>query len=160
MSVSLFARLARKYDPDRVKTHLRRRDLLKGGLAAFAAILLSDIPARAWALGATGAPRKVIVIGAGFAGLACAYELISAGYDGTILEARNRIGGRVLSFADMIPGRVIEGGGELVGQNHPTWQAYAPRVHRWPLITDHFGRASHSRPPSWTQSPVASHRDR
>jgi len=56
--------------------------------------------------------RKVVVVGAGFAGLACAYELVKAGYDVTVLEARPRVGGRVVSF-NMVPGKVTEGGGEL-----------------------------------------------
>jgi monoamine oxidase len=37
---------------------------------------------------------KVIVLGAGVAGLSAAYELGKAGYDCTILEARDRVGGR------------------------------------------------------------------
>jgi monoamine oxidase len=45
----------------------------------------------------------------------------------TVLDARNRVGGRVLSFNDMISGKVVEGGGELIGSNHPTWVAYAKK---------------------------------
>ena len=67
------------------------------------------------------------IVGAGFSGLACAYELLSAGYHVTVLDARNRIGGRVLSFNDMVTGKVVEGGGELIGSNHPTWVAYAKK---------------------------------
>lgn len=74
-----------------------------------------------------GRGRKVTVVGAGFSGLACAYELLSAGYAVTVLDARNRIGGRVLSFNDMVSGKVVEGGGELIGSNHPTWVAYAKK---------------------------------
>ncbi|WP_028937445.1 flavin monoamine oxidase family protein [Pseudonocardia spinosispora] len=37
---------------------------------------------------------KVVILGGGVAGLACAYELGKAGYDCTILEAQNRFGGR------------------------------------------------------------------
>jgi monoamine oxidase len=37
---------------------------------------------------------KVVVLGAGVAGLAAAYELGKAGYDCTVLEARDRVGGR------------------------------------------------------------------
>ena len=70
-------------------------------------------------------PGRVVVIGAGFSGLAAAYELSSAGYDVTVVEARNRVGGRVVSFSDMVPGKNVEGGGELIGSNHPTWVAYA-----------------------------------
>src|SRR5437016_11667060 len=37
---------------------------------------------------------KVVVLGAGVAGLSAAYELGKAGYDVTVLEARDRVGGR------------------------------------------------------------------
>jgi monoamine oxidase len=66
-------------------------------------------------------------VGAGFSGLACAYELLSAGYEVVVLDARNRVGGRVLSFNDMVAGKVVEGGGELIGSNHPTWVSYAKK---------------------------------
>ncbi|HEY0450482.1 flavin monoamine oxidase family protein [Actinophytocola sp.] len=38
--------------------------------------------------------RKVVVLGAGMAGLVTAYELGKAGYDCTVLEAKDRVGGR------------------------------------------------------------------
>lgn len=113
--------MAERYDRERV---LSRRAMLKGTMAASAALLLSN---RAWARAASADAGRVIVIGAGFAGLAAAYELIQAGFDVTILEARARVGGRVVTFHDMLPGRVIEGGGELIGANHPAWLAYADR---------------------------------
>jgi monoamine oxidase len=37
---------------------------------------------------------KVIILGAGVAGLSAAYELNKAGYACTVLEARDRVGGR------------------------------------------------------------------
>jgi monoamine oxidase len=43
----------------------------------------------------SGNGRSVVVLGAGIAGLVAAYELQRAGYDVTVLEARDRIGGRV-----------------------------------------------------------------
>ena len=56
---------------------------------------------------------KVLVLGAGIAGLSAAYHLKRAGIEATVLEARDRIGGRVWTdreFAD-IP---IEFGAELI----------------------------------------------
>ncbi|CAN5358094.1 FAD-dependent oxidoreductase [soil metagenome] len=68
---------------------------------------------------------RVVVIGAGFSGLAAAHELSRAGYDVTVVEARNRIGGRVITFSDLVPGKTVEGGAELIGSNHPAWLGYA-----------------------------------
>ena len=121
MSRSLYARLHRRFGP---KTDpITRREMLRLTAASAAGLLLSGhaygMPHRS----AEGG-KRVVVVGAGFGGLACAHELRSAGYDVTVIEARERIGGRVLSFADFIPGRNVEGGGELIGSNHPTWVAY------------------------------------
>lgn len=123
MSLSLYSRLARRFTPKEVLES--RRQFLKQSLAASAGLLLSSC-ARKLGGGGSGAPR-VIVIGAGFAGLAAAYELRTAGYEVVVLEARDRVGGRVLSFPDYAAGRNVEGGAELVGSNHPTWVAYAER---------------------------------
>jgi monoamine oxidase len=44
-----------------------------------------------------GAAPRVAVLGAGLAGLASATQLVRAGHDVTIYEARDRVGGRVWS---------------------------------------------------------------
>ena len=123
MSRSLFARLNQKYGP-RVDG-ATRREFLRATLAASAGMLLSRDLLLAGAPPAKKVNKSVAVIGAGFAGLACAYELMSAGYDVSVIEARERLGGRVLSFADLVPGKNVEGGGELIGSNHPVWVNYA-----------------------------------
>ncbi len=127
MARSLYARLSRRYRPQ--PTRLERREFLKLAFAASAGLLISSGTGfgRTTTLRGVGRGRRVTVVGAGFSGLACAYELLSAGYDVTVLDARNRVGGRVLSFSDFVSGKVVEGGGELIGSNHPTWVAYAKR---------------------------------
>lgn len=97
--------------------------MLLTSIAAGTGLLLSS---RSHAQPSLGRGR-VLIVGAGFAGLAAAYELASAGVDVQVIEARNRIGGRVLSFRDFVPGKVVEGGAELIGSNHTMWQAYAKR---------------------------------
>jgi monoamine oxidase len=58
------------------------------------------------------APR-VVVVGAGFAGLTAARRLADAGWDLTVLEARDRVGGRVWSIS-LDNGEVVEMGGEWI----------------------------------------------
>ena len=59
--------------------------------------------------------RQVVVLGAGLAGLAAAYELKKAGYAVTVIEARTRPGGRVLTYRDpFADGLYAEMGAEYV----------------------------------------------
>ena len=48
-----------------------------------------------------GRPLRVCVVGAGVAGLRCAHILGEAGISVTVLEARDRIGGRVGTTRDV-----------------------------------------------------------
>ena len=84
------------------RTFLERLGAVGGFSAAYLGMealgLLNTPPASAepFALPpGAGSGRKVAILGAGIAGLVAAYELKQAGFDVTVLEARDRIGGRV-----------------------------------------------------------------
>ena len=120
MALPLFAYLCRRNGRS---TAAGRREFLRMSLACGAASLISNrsrAPAAAPKL-----QQRVVVVGAGLAGLACGHELRAAGYDVLVVDGRRRIGGRVLSFHDFVPGKHVEAGGEFIGSNHPTWAAYA-----------------------------------
>ncbi|XZE46822.1 flavin monoamine oxidase family protein [Pirellulaceae bacterium SH467] len=110
----------------RSESKLSRRELLKLGFASCTGLLSSQSSPLAHSKGMASKPT-VLVVGAGFSGLACAYELASAGYSVKVFEARRRVGGRVLSLKNLIPGKNVEGGGELLGSNHPHILAYAAK---------------------------------
>jgi len=60
-----------------------------------------------------------VVIGAGLAGLAAAYRLKERGCRVTVVEARDRLGGRILTHRFVeAPGLNCELGGEWIGRNH------------------------------------------
>jgi squalene synthase HpnD len=66
-------------------------------------------------------PKKVVVLGAGYAGLAAANELILRGHDVTLIEGRALLGGRAHSFVDTKSGLVLDNGQHiLMGCYHET----------------------------------------
>lgn len=73
--------------------------------------------------------RSIGVVGAGLAGLSAAYELRRRGYDVTVFEASDRVGGRTWSDHNLVAHHVMERGAELIGANHPLWLTYADTFH-------------------------------
>jgi monoamine oxidase len=70
----------------------------------------------------------VIIVGAGAAGLAAAVELGRAGLAATVLEARDRIGGRIFTRSDPASGAAIELGAEFIhGLPPEIWQPLQAR---------------------------------
>ncbi|HEX8973693.1 flavin monoamine oxidase family protein [Oryzihumus sp.] len=120
-------------------TGISRRRLLEGlagtgllGAAGLASVVPSSAAVRAPSHPARGIPAgagsgtgplpsrvDVVVVGAGISGLVAARELRRAGRTVQVLEARDRVGGRVLNHP-LSGGQVIESGGAFVGptQDH------------------------------------------
>jgi monoamine oxidase len=94
---------------------MTRREVIAGGTGlALAAALSGPLPL---ALGAS-AP-SVVVVGAGLAGLSCAYQLKQAGITAQVYEGSNRVGGRCWTIHEGFEaGQIAEHGGELIDQGH------------------------------------------
>ncbi len=102
---------------------ITRREFLVRGAAAAAS--LAGVGCGSGRQGAGGA-ATVIVAGAGLAGLAAAYELVRMGHRVTVLEARDRPGGRVLTLRDGFDGGLhVEAGAVFVREGHHHTVGYA-----------------------------------
>lgn len=73
-------------------------------------------------------PRKVIIVGAGVAGLVAAYELLQAGHVPLVLEAQHRLGGRILTLREpFAPGLYAEAGAMRIPRAHQLTMAYVEK---------------------------------
>jgi len=70
---------------------------------------------------------QVAVVGAGFAGLSAALDLTERGVDCLVLEAQDRVGGRVLNH-EIAGGKVVEVGGQWVGPTQKALLQMAARM--------------------------------
>lgn len=96
-----------------------RRELLKRGGAVGVTVAAAG-PMGRFAKGASAAVQPgVAVVGAGLAGLTCAYRLKQAGIIAQVYEAHpTRVGGRCWTIRDFADGQLAEHGGELIDQGH------------------------------------------
>lgn len=112
----------------------RRKFILHGSTLIGSTALIQ--PTMSWALaGGINKQRPsdldIAVVGAGLAGLSCAYELKKNGIAAQIFEASSRSGGRCYSMGPGFPGPVdfagqtIERGGELIDTGHKAMIGYA-----------------------------------
>ena len=108
---------------------LDRRRFLAGvaGLGALAAPVVARSARR---------PR-VVVVGAGLAGLTAAHDLQRTGWDVVVVEARSRVGGRVWTIRDAFSeGQHAEAGGEFIDTGHTVLRRY---LHEFGLQTENVG---------------------
>ncbi|HTE22891.1 flavin monoamine oxidase family protein [Flavitalea sp.] len=93
----------------------RRTFLKQAGIAGASMLISSD----SQAFFPITRQKRVIIIGAGLAGLAAAKKLKEKNIDYIILEARKRVGGRVYSYQiDAMDDLNIELGAEWIGTSH------------------------------------------
>lgn len=94
---------------------INRRTFIKRSALALAGVSLARVPF----VTVGAAPKKIIIIGAGIAGLSAGYELTQLGHQVTILEARAQPGGRIRTlrepFAD---GLYAEAGAARIPHDH------------------------------------------
>ena len=139
---------------------MRRREFLKVAAGVLGA---AGLPKRAAGLTTawrTPASSSVIVVGAGLAGLTCAYELKQLGIDVTVLEARDRVGGRVLTLRTPFGGGAYaEAGAEWIENYHRDALAYV-REFGLPLIEDRSHYRFYLRGVEFQPGDVRNHPDR
>src|SRR5258705_827007 len=91
---------------------IERSALAAGGLALLRANGFASITVRP-------AGKKIVIIGAGMAGLVAGYELSQLGHDVHILQAQTGAGGRVQTLRDPFSdGLYAEAGGARIPDNH------------------------------------------
>lgn len=100
---------------------LGRRRFLELGAAAATVPLFAGCGGDDAVSPTPGASPSVVVVGAGMAGLHCAYRLKELGVAATVYEADKRLGGRMFSDRSTFPdGMHCELGGELIDTGHQT----------------------------------------
>jgi monoamine oxidase len=63
-------------------------------------------------------PKRVLIIGGGMAGLVAAFELKRQGHQPIVLEAQNRVGGRIYTLRSFAPGLYAEAGAMRIPRVH------------------------------------------
>ncbi|MBX3062665.1 MAG: FAD-dependent oxidoreductase [Anaerolineae bacterium] len=104
------------YEHAQARAWSRREFLLKGVTAAAGATFLMSLDR---ATRAFAQDRRIVVVGAGYAGMVAAYRLQQAGAKVEVYEGSKRIGGRAYTLRSFFPGsQHAELGAEIVNTSH------------------------------------------
>ncbi len=101
-----------------IMRHLSRRAFVAGLGASLAPVQFAS----------AFAPQKIVVVGAGLAGLAAAYELREAGQDATLIEQSDRVGGRVKTIRGQFADDAwVDVGGQTTGAFYANFFYYSAK---------------------------------
>jgi len=134
---------------------LKRRSFIKtAGLLAAATLI-----APGYALNVKKR-RRLVVLGAGIAGLTAAYRLQQLGFAVDVVERGNRIGGRIMTYRpDPANPFTVEMGGEWIGSSHRSIlkliDELGLQTETHTFDTHLLYKGQHSKPGAWDFSPQA-----
>ena len=98
---------------------LTRRKFIRDAGATTTALVAASTWGRLVPAARAATAGRVVIVGAGLAGLTCAYRLKQAGVTAEVYEASSRLGGRCWTLRDAFAeGQIVERGGELIDQGH------------------------------------------
>lgn len=109
-----------------VNERLSRRTIIKAAAGGALAFATPPLLAACAAPLRNGVAPRIVIVGAGIAGLSAAYHLRRADLRADLFDANRRAGGRMFSAHDvMAPGLTTELGGEFIDTSHADMLAYA-----------------------------------
>lgn len=120
----------------------RREFLRRGALTGLALAGAGAVLAGPLARGASAAAApRVVIVGAGFAGMAAAYELKRLkGWNADVYEATGRVGGRARTIRTLSGGKYTEAGPSGISTNEAVIKSLCQSLGLWPLVDtwDHY----------------------
>lgn len=123
------------------RSRFSRRTALKTGLAGLGAGSIGaalSTPRAAMSRQTDALACDVVVVGAGYAGLSAALRVAEAGHSALLLEARDRVGGRVFNH-ELADGLVLEAGAQFIGPTQTRMAALVAAYGMETFATPHDG---------------------
>jgi monoamine oxidase len=116
------------------ETKMHRRQMIQAAASLLGAAMLPSCGDDA---AKSPVAQKIIVIGSGIAGLAAARSMVQAGHDVTVLEAQDRIGGRLKTDATTLSAPVDLGASWIHGIDSNPIKALADEINAVTAVTSY-----------------------
>lgn len=139
----------RREEPDTRGSELSRREFLGRGAVVGAGALAASALSWRGARPARAGYANVVIVGAGLAGLACAYRLAQQGISSTVYEARRRLGGRCWTLRVFERDQTAERGGQYIDSRHHQIRSLAKELGLKFVDTEDQSFPAGDRSPIW-----------